>query len=482
MDGSKLIELIKTLTKEEIKSFGNYLLAFNRDNSGVVLLYKYLKKIHPEFPPKKIEKKFVYNKIFDGKSFDSKRMRNLMSLLYLDLEKFLLGIELEENEIERDFLMLNVLRKRKQDKQFFLKTNQLKKKWKSIPNQGIDRYFNEFKLAQLYYRHPNASLYEKTQINIYDVNEFLDNFYFATKLFYAVCLLHRSETLADPDETREVLLLDEINGLKGNEFFKDNKHIEIFGDLFDSFKCNDYSNSDQLKGIYFNNINLFSEAEQHDIFLFLQACLYEIYKQGNSEFLKEIFNLNKFVVEKNILLEDDIIANEIFRNIVQLGCSVKEFEWVENFIANYQEKLDEEKREDIVNLCKAMLAFAEGKFEKTLDCLLLVKFQDVLYGIHVRCLMLQCYYELEDYEELFMNLTNAFSVFLSRNKMIAENVKKASLNFIQLSKKLFNLKLATDESLTKVSKEIADCVIVLNKKWLTKKAKELSSDSKQFLH
>ena len=479
MDGSKLIELIKTLTKEEMKSFGNYLLAYNRESSGVVSLYKYLKKLYPDFPPKKIEKEFVYNKIADKKSFDSKRMRNLMSLLYLDLEKFLLGMEVNENEIERDFLLLKIFKKRKLDKQFFLKIDQLKKKWENIPNQGIDHYFNEFKLAQLYYFHPNVSLYEKTEVNINDLSDSLDKYYVAQKLYYLVSQFHRKGILSDPNEKRKILLVDEVNKIKDNELFQSNIHIEILGGFLDAYINKDFSKYNQLKNIYFSNIDLFSAIEQQDLFILLENHCNVNYLEGKPEFLKEIFELNKFVVEKNIILDDDIIANEIFRGVVQRGCSAKEFEWVRNFIDTYQNKLDEEKRADVVSLCRAILAFALGQFEETLQHLNTVKFQDALFGIQARCLMLQSYYELENcalesYEDAFINLSNAFSVFLSRNEMIAENVKKGSLNFIRFSKKLFNEKFAVDNSIPEIKKDMTDCVIVFNKNWLIEKVEELS--------
>ena len=287
---------------------------------------------------------------------------------------------------------------------------------------------------------------------------------------------HRKEIISDPNEERKILLVDEVNKIKDNELFQSNIHIEILGGFWDAYISKDFSKYNQLKNIYFSNIDLFSAIEQQDLFILLENHCNVNYLEGKSEFLKEIFELNKFVVEKNIILDDDIIANEVFRGIVQRGCSAKEFEWVKSFIDTYQNKLDEEKRTDVVSLCKAILAFAIGQFEETLQYLNMVKFQDALFGIQARCLMLQSYYELENYEDSFVNLSNAFSVFLSRNEMVAENVKKGALNFIRFSKKLFNEKFAVDNSTSKIKNEIADCIIVFNKNWLTEKAEELSEN------
>lgn len=475
MEGSKLLELIKTLNKEEIKALGNFLEAYNRTNSSIFLLYTYLKKLHPLYPEKKIQKEVVFKKIMPkGKEFNIKRIRDIMSTLSRQIEDFLLKEELDKNEIEREFLMLNILKKRKQDKLFFQKIRLLQKKWEQKPLQGIEQYHHQYKLLHQYYYHPNASLYSEKEVSLNDLMEKMDQYYFASKLCGTVSLEHMKNLSIAPKDARPVFLMTEIMETSTIPLFQENPHIDIFRRFFRSYTEQDYSDYTALKDRYFKQINIFSESEQHDLFLLLQSYCYENYRQGKPEFLKEVFELNKFAVEQNIVIEEGYIATDVFRNIVQISCAVKEFEWTAHFINDYGKCLKEDNQEDTIYLCEAVLQFHQENFEATLSKLQVVKIQDVLYGIQVRCLQLQCYYELDDtYEEAFYNLTNAFSVFLSRTKNLPPTVKKASLNFIQISKKLQNQKYSPDKNVAALVEELQSMDYIANKQWLMVKANQL---------
>ena len=476
MKGSKLIELIETLDKEEIRLFGSYLEGESyRKSSAVFKLYHYLKGLHPTYPEKKIAKEVVFKKIMPkGKEFNNKSMRDTMSNLSLSLERFLLKLEIERNEVEREFLLLNILQKRQKDKLFFQKIKQLQKKWTTNRPSGIEQYHNEYKLLHYFYHHPNFSTYSETNVHAIDLMEKIDHYYFASKLYYIVNDQHFKRMLTPSKEERPVVLADEILNNHQLPFFKDNLHVSIFGKILDSFDKDDYSYFSTLKELYFTNIDVFSKVEQRDLFLYLQRFCNEHYWQGKTEYLRKMFELNKVAVELRLMIENGFLSNDVFRNFVQTACVSKEFDWTAKFIDEHESFLEEANRTDIVSLCRAALAFYAGQFETTLEHLAMVKFQDVLYGMHVRYLQLQTYYELDNYEEAFDNLTNSFSAFLSRNTTIGPKVKEAGLNFIKYVKKLHSHKLSFEKISNNVIIEIQASNNIANKTWLTEKAKALA--------
>lgn len=215
------------------------------------------------------------------------------------------------------------------------------------------------------------------------------------------------------------------------------------------------------------------KTKRKKIYIELQSFCTQNYRKGKSEFLGEIFQLNQLAIEQNIVLDNGRIPNGLYRNIVIIGTAVKEFEWTENFINEYKVYLEDDKKGDVVTLCEASLEFSKGNFETTLTKLALVKYQDILYALHVRNLQLQCYYEMDNYEESFYNSTNALSAFLSRNQVLGPMVKEASLNFLKYIKKLQTQKVGLKQNVEGYIADLEQAHNVSNKKWLLEKAQEL---------
>ncbi len=480
MEGSKLIYLMQSLSQEETKALGNYLVKSNYDKAGSVFkLYNYLKKCYPDFPEKKINKALVFKKIMPkDKAFNDKVLRNIMSKLSQGIEDFLLEKELKENEVERDFLMLSILKKRKQDKLFFQKFDRLQRKWKKNPTPGIEHYHNEFKLLKEYYNHPYSTLEKNKEVDMMDVLQKLDEYYCAFKLYYGVGLIQNQSVINEAKDERINILVKEILQSINLNYLAENIHVNIFAHLFNAYTNKVYDDYETIKSLYFKQIDQYNAAEKHDLFLLLQSYCYENYRQGKQKFLVEVFELNKFAVEQGFLYKNKSISHDVFRNIVQLGCTVGEFAWTKQFIQEYKAYLDKEKKEDVVALCEAALYFYQGNYEQTLDKLLVVKYQDPVYAVHVRFLQLQSYYELEEYEDLFYNLVNSFTVYLSRNRQLPDSIKQASLNFIQYTKKLYELPYKLDKEIKKVLEDLETNSLVANKKWLLQKAEEIKVKNK----
>jgi len=477
MQDSKLILLIQSFTKEEIRVFGNYLEGTSyRKTSNVFALFNYLKKLHPVFPEEKIAKEYVFKKIMPkGKAYNNKRMRDVMSILSITIENFLLAKELEESEMERELLMLNVLRKRKQDKLFFQKVHQIQKKWEKDAPPGIERYLYEYLIQKAHYSHPNFSKYLTKKMSLHNLMEKVDNYYFASKLYCTINLLKHKHSFKPSDGDQPIIFIEEISQICKKSPYKENIHLDIFNCFFETYTHQDNSDYQTLKQLYFNRIDFFDDSEKIDLFFLLQNYCSINYNHGKDEYVKELFELNKFSVEEKIIIEDDMIATSLFRSHVIIGCIAKENEWVANFIKNYQHYLDKSKREDIVLLCEATLALSQKQFETCLEKLLTVKIEDIVYGMQVRILQLEAYYELENYEEAFYNLVHSFTIFLHRNKEISDNQKEPILNFIHFSKKLHKEKYNPNSKKINLIPKLNEYEKILERKWLMRKAVELQN-------
>ncbi len=476
---SKLIQLLRTLTVAEMREFGRYLeWASFRKSGAVFKLYNYLLKAHPEFLEKKIAKDVVYKKVIgDGKEV-GQRFYDLMSILNTSLEDYLVNRKLEEKQTEKEFLLLEVLKERKLDKLFFQKISNIEKKWEKKPQAGIRQLQYEYQLLESFLHHPNHTLFSGDTSIDRKLLKKADQHYLAFKFYHILTLYSKEKTLTINSENqakffKEQFLLEDILSLIKDEDFIDYPNIILLKNILVSSINNDHSDFDRIKNSYYENLDLFAPNEQVDLYSMIQLICVENYSRGDQKFLRELFQLYDFNLRKGILVEDGYINLLRFRQIVHVSCALKELDWTRKFLDEYGSCLEEAAREDALKLCYALVDFNEQKYEKVINTFLTVKFQDPVYAIQTRCLLLQCYFELDEYEDQFFNLVKSFTVFLSRNQTFSEGLIEPTRKFVKYTNKL---KIAaTDPNIDKrnLKEEIEGLVLVSSKVWLLEKAKEL---------
>lgn len=469
MTESKLITLLRTLDEEEMRKFGKFLEGTaQRKSPDRIAFFNYLKKYHPEFPVKKTEREYVARKLFAKDANRSKKIENLMHTIGSVLEDFLLYEELKAQQTQRDFLLLEVYKKRKLDKFFFKKIEQIEKGWEKEKPAGIEQLYNEYLIKKLSFTHPNYSLVDKMP-TLNDIVHQIDKYYFATKLYWILCtsVSENSVITSEKEAVRKQHFVQKILDISLQADFQVTPQIKLLNQLCQAFMSGDFGNYPQMKEQFMSNLDLYNEYEKSDILWFLTAVSYENHRQGKQESISELFELNKYATENGFVFENGFISHVNFRNIVYIACAAEQLNWAEHFVDNYGCFLGEEDANDIIVLCKAIIDFSKGNYGQILDKLAKAKFRDVLYNAQARSILLQCYYELD--HELFFSSVDSFRNFLGRNKALAPTMKKAFSNFIHFTKKLKKAEHEFRPDVKPLLDEIANTNNIVNKKWLISK-------------
>jgi hypothetical protein len=98
--------------------------------------------------------------------------------------------------------------------------------------------------------------------------------------------------------------------------------------------------------------------------------------------------------------------------------------------------------------------------------------------IRIKNTLIRIYYDLEDYE-LAIFITDSYKHFLSKTKVIPENLYEQYYNFIGFTGKLIKIKTQTSHMLPAVLKdEINSTKLVAYRGWLLEKITELQNRSK----
>lgn len=107
MHKSKSVALLSSFSRDEIKSFGDFLRSpFFNNNSRVVKLFEELKKAHPEYESRSISKENLYKKLFPGKAYNDQVIKNLNTELFKLEKDFLAHDMLGREPFEKSVMLL----------------------------------------------------------------------------------------------------------------------------------------------------------------------------------------------------------------------------------------------------------------------------------------------------------------------------------------------------------------------------------------
>jgi hypothetical protein len=475
MQKSKLISLFRTLSKDELKRFNDFVSSpyFNK-NSNVIKLFNYLENYYPRYDSDKLNKEIVYDEIFPRRSYNIKIIKNLMSVFLRLVEEFIEHERYEKNPAGKYNYLLEELLNRKQHIIF---RNKMEDAIALSEKLNIDEglFYNNYMLYSLKHSFELRTL--KGNEKLSPPEPIIDNifsFFLMIYFKYNYNLLIRGlEYNFNPDLYLVEGLIDYINQ---REF----KHKEILLIYYYIFM----SNLKPAEDKYFNELRgltkkygmLLSRNELHNIYMGMQGyCIrkvskgFESYKSINFEVSREMLSNNTYSESQS-----GIIHPLVFRYIAKAGAQVKEFEWTMNFIKEYREKLLPEFRENVYNYCHAYCFFKMGEYEKSLKYLSAVKYDNVYDKAEVNRLLMRIYYEMNWTEEL-LSLTDTYRHFLNNDKLISAKVKEVSFNFIQYVNTFYKIKKNRDRDSfdIKTKKEELENTDSYEKDWLFEKLNEL---------
>jgi len=489
MKQSRLLKMMKTLSQAEMRAYGHFLegVPFQK-TGGVYKLYKYLKKLHPQFEGKAIEKGTIQKKLFSTVSNPKKHLYDNASQLSISLEDFLIKKQLEKNQSSKDFLLLEVYKERKLDDLFFQKIDGIERNWRTEKKAGIDHLYEQYNLRRMCIIHPNFAVLnrDKDTTNLPELLALLDQFYFATKLYWTLSQLTSSNFVIKQRPEKKEYFVQEIIDYSSNSEFQHIPQISLLGDMAKTLLNQDFKNYESLRVNFFDNIELYDENERHDLFATLLHCFNQN-RQANR--LQELFELNRFAVEHQLMFENGYITVNYFINIVNIACLSGELDWIENFIAEYQQYLNENDRANTVLFCEANLLISRNDYGKALEKLSrITKFQNVFSELQAKCMQLQCYYEM-DYDEPFDALIKSSTKFLKSKKTVGAGFKEGVSQFFHYAKEIKKLKafkylkfskkmspIEVKKEADKLLNEIMNTHNVFYKAWLIKKNEELRDE------
>ena len=178
------------------------------------------------------------------------------------------------------------------------------------------------------------------------------------------------------------------------------------------------------------------------------------------------------MLKKEIIIANGEISPWYFRNIVVVALRLGEYAWTEDFIIKYQDFLEEDFRRNTVTYNLAQLYFYQKKYEKVIEQLQNVEYDDITYSLNSKTMLMATFYELDDIDPLF-SLMESFRTYLNRQKSLPPSKARDYLNLIRFTKRLVRLIPKDHDAINKLKEDVLKEKGAVNANWLLEKIAEL---------
>lgn len=472
MYNSKLYSILEYFSKYEQNRCRKYITSpyFNR-NKGIIRLFDYLvEKLNEKGPeePELDDKMVIWQKIGESKEYDDVRFRKYCSDLLKLVEGFLAQEMYEENPLHQATYLIEAVGRRKMAQL----QNSTSKSVKRLTSRQVHRpasyYFYQYQIEKTFYEQFRAKRAEVTNIEAVTLN--LDRFYLAEKLkYYCEIMSHQYEGA----HRYEILFIEEI--IHHVEMYNYDEvppiavYYQIYLAMVDGENHEHYY---KLKDLLSRYGLEFPTEEAFNAYTFaINYCTRQINK-GSQQFLQEYFDLYKDLLEKRIIFVEGELPTAHFKNIATVGLRLGKIDWIDQFIKEYQFFLPQEHRESAVSFNLAQLYFYKKDYDKVIELLQFIEYEDLTYNLNAKLTLLVTYYEIDEIEALY-SLLESFRVYLKRNKNVTARRRRSYLNLIRFVRKLSRILPGDEKALSKIKSEMQETREIVMIKWLQEKIVEL---------
>ena len=460
MKNTYLTNLLSTFSKKELRGFRKFIHSpYYNLRQDVTDLFDLLDNCFREclpFPTKTEVFKKLYGK---KESYDDHKVRMAMSFLLKLAEQYLVKESLFSETVLVKTRLAAIYRQRKLPKHFEKTLRDAREALNSDERRNATHYSLDQELLMEEYRFYSA--YRRTaDHNLQAVTDNLDVTYFSQKLRQACLLL--SHQAVYKKEYRYGLI-DAILRQVEKDGLLEVPAISLYYYCYKSLTEPDEPfYFQQLKKLLVEEGKKFPKNEMADLSLLAINFCIKKYNEGKHEYLQFEFDLFKDGLEKGYLLNEGILSKFTYRNVVATGCALKEYDWVEEFIHQYRNNLEEGSRESMFSFSLARLAFERKNFGAALQLLQKSEYKDLLLNLSAKGLILKIFYETAEYDALYSHLS-AMERFIRRKNIIGYH-RAYYMNTILFTRKL--MEVSTDKEMAALKKEIEAEKALAEKGWL----------------
>ena len=216
--------------------------------------------------------------------------------------------------------------------------------------------------------------------------------------------------------------------------------------------------------------HLFPANELRDIYTFAINYAIRRLNTGSVIFTKVAFDFYRLSLEQGFLLEDGVMLESTYSNIVSLGLKLEQFDWVFTFLKQYQPFLKPTYQKALFHFNLAKYFYAKKLLKESLQELAVMDSKATFLFLGARILQLKIYYELKEIDPL-ESLLESIRIYLQRSKGLG--YRKAHYeNVLFFTRQLLQASTMTKQERKALKQSIQSAQVFAEKEWFLKQVGE----------
>lgn len=439
MKNSKLLRLLRKLSKEERQRFQIYLQSpYCNPHPRLCDLYEAILKYAPEFEHKKLTKEGLQKQLYGEKAYRDQKIADEISLLYRRLKDFL-GEERKKQETILDEIdSLHALSEKGLNDLFEIEFRRHEKNLLQRPFLDEAYHRQQLALASVRNDHFGRQLLRTQHEGLEKKHQALDQYYLAIKLRESCEALNRQHII----NTEVPILLTDVliqSLSKANHPYRKIPVIDAYFHIYQALAHpEDEQHYEEMLEILDLYASFFAPAENRAMYKYAQnSCIRRI-NQGAEGYEEKLFAIYQTLINNELIFFEEELAHTDYKNIVSLALKLGKLEWAHDFLHGFAERLAPAFQENAFRYAQAAYLTEKGETTQALNLLQAISYTDIFYQLSARILILRIYYQLKDYDSLSYQI-NAFRHFLGRNKEIEKDKRNQYLQYLSWLKKVTRL-------------------------------------------
>lgn len=473
MKDTKIIQVLRTFSPQQIKEFGYFVRSpFYNRVKNVSALFDAIRKFYPEFNSRFLNKEYLYKRITGKKDYNDNVMRNLSSDLYKLAEEYLTVKSLKRKKDYGKMVLLTELQKSLPEKNLLLEFEKLMNSIEHSRYKDEEYYFNSFQLWNLRnnnFNHKNVEIFQK---NISaEISELAQ--YFIIHLFDRYFHVNRFRA-SYKTRVRHSFLSDTAKVLKKYGYME-SPVVQIYYDMFTILVTMDEKHYFHLKELLIDNFKVLTSYNKLNLFQSLSSFFLHCERSGVTKFRRDRFELYRDYAASGDLIYNNELDDGAYTSAVTSAVIIGEYEWAEKFTEDYKKYLLQNLRQDAYYYNRARILHAKKRNEEALEYLARIIPTNHTVKTVVKVVELQILFELKAYDSIYHKL-DSFRHFITKNEEMSANMRESLRNFFKTYSMLVEIKSGNKKyTPVQIKKETSTRKYSYSMEWLSEKIEELKA-------
>ncbi|MDQ3019891.1 MAG: hypothetical protein M3R36_04870 [Bacteroidota bacterium] len=480
MKNTKLIELLKAFSKQEIKEFEKFVASpyFSRGRD-LLPFYKILLKYYPRFENSDFTYEKIYRKLHPKVKYNKPSSENLLRVMSSELvklaEEYLTYENLKSDRLQSRISLIEVYVTRNQKNLYSKLYSKTQKDLNNLSDGFTSKYFLNmyfFKMFEVMFDIRSNETFRSTL----ESQTALLNFFFLC----AFCFIdnsHKNKISFNVDTKDDLIeqFMRSFDFKNFTSYLNKNKSIKkvdkeifelCFYSLIHSLDRDNMIYISNIERLFYKNRYLFEDNHKLSFYFLLLPA----YDRNNDK--EKLYILYKNILHDKIFEPGkNLMPFRLYFNIIRLFAE-RNPEEAEKFTLKFTDSLNTDKKKSFYNFSFALLEFNRKNYGKSLEYISKVEIVFFYLKYYTKILFLQIFYEL-NYTEQAISMIDSFKHFLKKNQYVPDGHRVNYEKFVDCYKTLLNIKMARNKSGLKIlKKNIESEGILFYMDWFLEKINE----------